>query len=211
MKAAGAHLDAYAHNPYPLNPRTESPTSGGCNHCLTLTMATLPKLLAEVKAAFGPARIWLTEYGYQTRPPDRLLGVPPAVQARYLADAALRAYLAPRVDVLIHFLYRDEPTIGRFQSGLVWLNDKPKPAYSAFELPLAQRARSGATVSLWGQLRLPEAGTVRLQVYRGGWQNLAPAPRRAGHGVFTWSGRLPARTTVRAVAGSVVGVPVVLR
>ena len=22
MKAAGAHLDAYAHNPYPLNPRT---------------------------------------------------------------------------------------------------------------------------------------------------------------------------------------------
>jgi len=211
MRAAGARLDAYAHNPYPLNPRTESPTTGGCNHCLTLTMATLPRLLREVNAAFGPVRVWLTEYGYQTNPPDPLLGVSPELQARYLGEAALRTYLAPRVDVLIHFLYRDEPTLGRFQSGLVWLNGKPKPAYGAFELPLAQRSRSGASVSLWGQLRVPEAGVVRIQVYRRGWQNLAPAPRSFGRGVFTWSARLPAGTKVRAVAGSVAGAAVVLR
>jgi len=211
MSAAGAHLDAYAHNPYPLNPRTESPTSGSCSYCLTLTMATLPKLLATVKAAFGPKRVWLTEYGYQTNPPDRLLGVSPTLQARYLGDAALRTYLAPRVDVLIHFLYRDEPTLGRFQSGLVWLNDRPKPAYSAFELPLAQRSRSGTRVSLWGQLRVPEAGAVRLQVHRGGWRTVAPAPRPAARGVFTWTGALPAGTIVRAVAGSVTGAAIVLR
>src|SRR5581483_10056951 len=29
MKAAGAHLDAYAHHPYPSAPKTETPFTGG--------------------------------------------------------------------------------------------------------------------------------------------------------------------------------------
>src|SRR5262249_1370563 len=40
MKKAHARLDAYAHNPYPLRVG-ETPTSGGCDHCTTITMATL--------------------------------------------------------------------------------------------------------------------------------------------------------------------------
>src|SRR5262249_58681531 len=91
MKKAHARLDAYAHNPYPLR-AVETPTSGGCDHCTTITMATLPRLLKDVRLAFGTqTRIWLTEYGYQTNPPDRLLGVSYAAQARYLAEGALRA------------------------------------------------------------------------------------------------------------------------
>jgi hypothetical protein len=210
MRAAGAHLDAYAHNPYPLDPRRETPSSGGCTHCLTLTMATLPRLLDEVRRAFGAKRVWLTEYGYQTNPPDRLLGVPPLKQAQYESEAAMRAYLAPRVDLLIHFLYRDEPSLSRFQSGLVFLNNKPKPAYAAFELPLAQRSRSGARVTLWGQLRAPQAGSVQLEVLRGAvWTTLGP-PRQGSAGVFSWSGELPRGTQVRAVAGPVVGPPLTL-
>ena len=38
MAAAHARLDAYAHNPYPLNP-AETPFTGGCDHCETITMA----------------------------------------------------------------------------------------------------------------------------------------------------------------------------
>ena len=52
-------------------------------------MATIDRLLREVGMAFGRKRIWLTEYGYQTNPPDRLLGVSPALQARYVGEAAL--------------------------------------------------------------------------------------------------------------------------
>jgi hypothetical protein len=204
MRAAHARLDAYAHNPYPLDPRRESPTAGGCDTCPTLTMATLPHLLAEVRRAFGPKRIWLTEYGYQTNPPDRLLGVPPASQALYLGEAALRAYLAPRVDLLIHFLYRDEPELGRFQSGLVTVANAPKPAAAEFELPLAERSRRGSRVTLWGQLRAPEGGTVRLQVRREGWRTLA-TPRLSRGGYFGWTGVLPRGTLVRAVAGTIVG------
>src|SRR5262249_10470785 len=47
MAAAGAKLDAYAHNPYSLN-RQETPFTGGCEYCDTLTMATLDRLIALV-------------------------------------------------------------------------------------------------------------------------------------------------------------------
>ena len=52
MRPPGARLDAYAHHPYPSSTR-ETPFSGGCAHCLTITMATLERLLAEVGRAFG--------------------------------------------------------------------------------------------------------------------------------------------------------------
>ena len=49
---------------------------------------------------------------------DRLAGVSQARHARLLAEAALRAYQAPRVDMLVQYLIRDEPELARFQSGL---------------------------------------------------------------------------------------------
>jgi hypothetical protein len=48
MRAAHALLNAYAQNPYPVR-GGETPTSGGCWRCTEVTMATLPKLIAEVK------------------------------------------------------------------------------------------------------------------------------------------------------------------
>ncbi len=167
MARAGARLDAYAHHPYPLRPRLETPSSGGCGHCRTITMATLERLIREVKRGFGNARIWLTEYGYQTNPPDPLLGVSLKLQARYVADAALRARQAPRVEMLIHFLYRDEPNLGRWQSGLVDVEGAAKPAHDAFKVPLAQVSRSGKQTVLWGQLRPGEGRKpYRLQQLR---------------------------------------------
>jgi hypothetical protein len=186
MAKAKARLDAYAHNPYALNPRHETPWSGGCSSCQTITMADLDRLLAEVSRAFGPKRIWLTEYGYQTNPPDRLLGVSHELQATYLAAAALRAYRAPRVDMLIQFLVRDEPIEARWQSGLVGVNGVAKPAYRAFMLPLAQAARTGSRTLLWGQVR-PRSGvqTYRLQQRVGGrWSWVGGTARTNRQGFF---------------------------
>ena len=195
MRAAGARLDAYAHNPYALNPG-ESPWSGGCGNCETITMSTLERLLANVQRAWGPKRIWLTEFGYQTNPPDQFLGVSKATQARYLADAALRAYLAPRVDMLVQYLIQDEPELGRWQSGLFSSTGSVKPAYAAFRFPLAQRSRNGFTTTIWGQIR-PRRGpqTYRLQQYRAdAWQWVGGTARTDGAGTFT--------RVVRAGAGS---------
>jgi hypothetical protein len=202
MHAAHARLDAYAHHPYPLDPKRESPLTGGCDHCTTVTMATIGRLVSLVGRDFPKARIWLTEYGYQSNPPDRLLGVSLALQARYVGEGAYAAYRTPKVDMLIHFLYRDEPNIARFQSGLVTLTNAVKPAYAAYQLPLAQISSS----TLWGQLRAPAAGSTALLERRVGprWQTLATVHASAG-GYFRWNGTLARGTQVRVHAGSLVG------
>jgi hypothetical protein len=187
MRAAHAHLDAYAHNPYPLRPG-ETPWSGGCGHCQTITLATLDRLLVNVRKAFGiHTRIWLTEYGYQTNPPDRILGVSYAAQARYVSEAALRAFEAPRVDILIHYLVQDEPQVARWQSGLVTTAGVRKPAYEAFRFPLAERSRSGLRTALWGQVR-PGSGheAYRLLRFTGsGWHSVGGNRSTTARGYFT--------------------------
>jgi hypothetical protein len=137
MGRAHARLDAYAHHPYPLS-RFETPTSGGCARCSTITMATLGKLLRDTTRAFGPKRLWLTEYGYQTNPPDRFLGVSYRKQARYLGIAARKAVRSPRVDMLVFYLYRDDTALGGFQSGLERADGTPKPALAAFRRAMAR-------------------------------------------------------------------------
>ena len=172
MGAAHALLDAYAQNPYPVRPH-ETPTSGGCWRCTEITMATLPKLITEVKQRFGTqTRIWLTEYGYNSKPPSKWLGVSNTLQARYVSDAALRVYLASHVDLLINFLVRDEPDARKWTSGFLTSRGKVKPSFSAYALPFAQVSRRGAHTTVWGQVR-PRSGRqpYRLQQFRGGhWQ-----------------------------------------
>jgi hypothetical protein len=204
MARAHARLDAYAHNPYPLSPHTETPWKGGCTGCRTITMATLPKLLRDVGRAFGSKRIWLTEYGYQTNPPDRYIGVSERLQAEYMGQAALRAYLAPRVDVLIHFLVRDEPELGGWQSGLLRISGVAKPSYWAFALPLAQVVRRGSQTVLWGQAR-PGHGrrTYRLQKQvNGRWRWSGSTARTSPGGFFqrTVAGRAGERFRLWAPA-----------
>jgi hypothetical protein len=82
--------------------------------------------------------VWLTEYGYQTNPPDRLFGVTWAQQARYLTQAVAIARRDPRVDVLLWFLLEDERDVARWQSGLITADGVRKPSFAAF-----QRAAAG--------------------------------------------------------------------
>ena len=211
MHRARARLDAYAHNPYPLDPKRETPLHGGCAECTTVTMATLSKLTTRVARFFPRARIWLTEYGYQSYPPDRVLGVSRSLQARYVSEGAYAAYRTARVDLLFHFLYRDEPILSRFQSGLVTLGNAAKPALAAFRLPLAETARTGTRTTLWGQLRAPSAGSVASLERKVGsqWKPFAVVHRGAG-GFYRWSGTLPAKSVVRVHAGRLAGAPLTI-
>ncbi|HEX7083961.1 MAG TPA: hypothetical protein VF186_07580 [Gaiellaceae bacterium] len=193
MHAAHAKLDAYAHNPYPLRPK-ETPSSGGCDHCTTITLATLERLERLVARDFPHARIWLTEYGYQTDPPDKLLGVSYTKQARYMGEAALRVHQLPRVDILIHYLLQDEPNVDRWQSGLQTVKAREKPSYDAFCFPLAQVSRKGSRTVLWGQVRPGKKATYRLQERRNGhWRSVGANRRTSSRGYF--------ELTVRAGAG----------
>ena len=176
MRAAHARLDAYSHHPYPVT-RRERPNGfygNACKYCKgVLTLANLPLLLKEVRNDFGPKRIWLTEYGYQTNPPDRS-GVSRSVQAQYVAEAALRARNARFVDVLIRFVVRDEPRLSGWQSGFFTAAGLAKPSLNSFTLPIAQAARKGLRTTIWGQVR-PGFGKrlYRLQrLARGRWASV---------------------------------------
>ena len=72
-------------------------------------------------------------------------------------QSALRAYRAPRVDMLIHYLIRDEPSSAAWQSGLYTFAMRAEARRRRLPLPLAVAGRSGGAVVLWGQVR-PGAG-----------------------------------------------------
>jgi hypothetical protein len=203
MYAAHARLDAYAQHPYPVD-RRETPFSTACSGCGYFTMARLATIRADVTQYFGAKPLWLTEYGYQTNPPDRLLGVSYALQAKYIGEAALRVWEQPGVTMLIHFLVRDEPSIGGWQSGLFTVRGARKPAYDAFALPLAEQARNGSQVVLWGQVR-PGSGRrayVLQQSVGGRWRAVGGTRRTDAGGTFTRTVALPPGSRVRIWAPS---------
>jgi polysaccharide biosynthesis protein PslG len=196
MDRAGARLDAYAHHPYPDYPG-DTPSRGGCGHCKTISMSTLERLLHEVGQAFPRASIWLTEYGYQSSPDP--FGVTPGVQARFVAEAARRVYAAPRVEMLIHYLYRDEPDLSRWQSGLETVDGRPKPAMQATMLPLTQIARKGTRTTVWGQVRPgdgPQRYVLQMRV-DGTWTSLGGPQSTTTRGYLTRIVNVPRGSQLR--------------
>ena len=156
-------------------------------------MATIPKLLILVRRYFGPKPVWLTEYGYQTNPPDTFLGVSPQRQATLLSLAAMRAWRLSRVTMLIQYLYRDEVVLSRFQTGLVFANNRPKPSLQGFRLPFAEMQRDGFHTVVWGQIRGGRPGSKPYQLevlHRNVWKAVGRDRLTNKAGVFTRTIRL---------------------
>jgi hypothetical protein len=136
-RAGMKSFDAYAHNPYygvPTETPTTKPPPTSSGHAPTaVTLANIDTLTTEISRLYGPKKLWITEYGYQTNPPDPQFGVSWALQARYLTQAFAIARKNPRVDMMLWFLVRDEPVISGWQSGLVTADGRKKPSFSAFQ------------------------------------------------------------------------------
>lgn len=131
MKAAGASgFDAYAHHPYYADPR-ETPTSPPRNRT-EVSFGELPLLERLLARLYPRARLWITEYGYQTSPPDDIFGVTYRAQSTYLRQAFDLAKRDPHIDMFVWFLLRDEPTLAGWQSGLLTAQGTPKPAWATF-------------------------------------------------------------------------------
>jgi hypothetical protein len=82
---------------------------------------------------YGNKHLWITEYGYQTNPPDKtIFATTWAKQALYLKQAYTIARKNPRIDMVVWFLVRDQPQIGGWQSGLETVTGRHKPAWNVF-------------------------------------------------------------------------------
>jgi hypothetical protein len=130
-KRAGLrNLDAYAHHPYYGKP-SETPTTkprGGA-----VELGNINMLIAKVNKLWGKKPIWITEYGWQTRPPDRLFGVTFARQTAYVRQSFAIARANPRIDLMVWFMLRDDTNLGiGWQSGMLTAAGKRKPAFSVF-------------------------------------------------------------------------------
>jgi Glycosyl hydrolase catalytic core len=131
VHAAGLrHFDAWAHHPYAVSP-AETPLSKP-NSSTAITLGNIQILINQVTKFYGKKPIWITEYGWQTNPPDKFFGVAWSKQASYLTQAFAVARKNPRITMMLWFLLRDEPNLAGWQSGLETTAGLKKPAYAAF-------------------------------------------------------------------------------
>jgi hypothetical protein len=135
-KAGMKTFDVYAHNPYygipTETPTTKPPATRSGQSPTAITFANIGTLITEVTRLYGRKPLWITEYGYQTKPPDTQFGVSWALQAKYLTQAFAIARRNPRITMMLWFLVRDQPDLSGWQSGLITKAGQKKPAYNAF-------------------------------------------------------------------------------
>lgn len=146
------------------------------------------------------------EFGYQTNPPDALLGVTTAQQASWLQWSAYTAYRQPRVRTLIQYLWRDDPIntrvnaekYGGWQSGMYFFDGNAKPARKSLPNPFwvdLPRGRSTATV--WGQVRPGGATQVTVQKGSGSSFSTLKSLTTDGQGYFTTTTVVTRKTSYR--------------
>ena len=139
MKAGGAKgFDAYAQHPYygspAETPSTKPPPGLRGQPPTAVTLGNIDVLIGELDRLYGrQMRVWVTEYGYQTNPTDRIFGVTWSKQAAYLAQAVSIVRANPRIDMFLWFLLRDEQRLSGWQSGLMTYDGKRKPSFAAFQ------------------------------------------------------------------------------
>jgi hypothetical protein len=130
-------------------------------------------LAASAHAIGGGLPIYLTEFGWQTKP-NKQLAVSAGNQAVFDAVSEHIAYSNSRVAAFSQYLLHDDPVGGPpgsgvnggyvgFQTGIEYLSGKPKPLFYGFRLPLTVKHTGGNRYSLWGLVR-PATGATNVQV-----------------------------------------------
>jgi hypothetical protein len=222
----------FAHHPYYFfHPPAYSATDP--NFAPLADLGRLERTLDRSRRAWGMRRrlpIYLTEYGYQTRPPDPYQDVSPAQQARYLNQADYMAWRDPRVRSVAQFLLFDSPPDTRytptdfaywdtFQTGLLYVNGTPKPAYAAYAMPVwipSARFARGARVFVWGELRAAphnrrQAARIQWRPAKGGYRTLAAVSTGSIRGYLTARVRPPGTGLIRIAWTSARGVTIYSR
>lgn len=179
-------MTGWAHHPYELSfsPTTvpDRPKDYVTSANLPLLTDQLDRIMARYAVKRAPIPLYLTEFGYQTDPPDSF-GVSLTQQAAYVNEVEHIAYANLRVRTLAQFLlYDDAPIPGTtksdkwassFQTGLRFgagsgREGQAKPALDAYRVALFVPDRTVSRkrrMALWAHVR-PGKGTrsVELQI-----------------------------------------------
>ena len=139
----GLKFDAYATHPYPTRPNLAPAQKVLWPN---VTLSRLPQFETSIDTWFHRANIpvWITEYGYETKP-GQPFGVTPATQAAYLSKVLAQLRADQHVHMFIWFIFRDSPT-SAWHSGLLGSSGAAKPAYRTFSSIAARTAGVSKTV-----------------------------------------------------------------
>lgn len=208
-------LDRWSHHAY---------TQGGPTHHAyhpdDVSLGDLPELRAAINraqasgkiVAAGPVPLWVTEFSWDTRPPDPL-GVPQKLHARWVSEALYRMWRSG-VTLVTWWTIRDRPMSETYEQGGLFFcgsastaddgacagslaADRQKLAFRAFRFPFVALPRAGG-VYVWGRTPTSSPGRVVIQRrVRGGWQRVASL-RADADGMFARRLSLPKIGTFRA-------------
>jgi hypothetical protein len=183
-------FDVWAMHPY---------TSGGPTHHATLENDVSIGDLSKVHAVLAKAaraghlatktpQFWVTEFSWDSNPPDPH-AIPSSLLSRWIAEALYRMW-SSGVSLLTWFKVHDDPmNADQFQSGLYYVDGKPKPALRAYRFPFVALRERGHVV-VWGRTPPRESNRVLIQWNSGGttrhlssgaWKNVTElTPDRSG-------------------------------
>jgi hypothetical protein len=197
-------FDALAH--HPINAGSPFAHADDPNDATTPDIGRIRDVLreAEGRGTVAPGRhpVWVTEFWWESDPPDGTYGVPAKTHARYVAEA-LYLFWKQKVPLALWLQLADAPIDPSapgesFQTGLFFDDGSAKRALKAYRFPLVA-IRGRRATKVWGIA--PAAGRVVIERRRGKrWRRIARVEAAAGE-VFRAKSRGRARIKVRARVG----------
>lgn len=181
-----AQADSFGYHPHPLllapdapNPDTDEAQFADVERLFTV----LDRLRSLGRLRIGRS-LHLTEFGYQTNPPDPAVGISLSLQTRYLQQAAYLAWKHRRVRGLSFYQWDDEPVVDRgpgtkryagWQTGLRFNSGKPKPVLSTMPAPFVIDLPPGSSSGvMWGHVRPDASPRVEILIRPRGESEFRP-------------------------------------
>jgi hypothetical protein len=180
--------DGYSHHPYSL---LHTPDWSDKRHPDYAMIGDLDRLTNTLNRLAAMRRIdpkirnvWLTEYGYESNPPDPIKPFSPSEQANNINWAEYLAWKNPQVKSFPQFLLQDMGKVsaadaargkreyGDWQSGLYFNDGTPKPAATSFPLALHVdcttdlSSKRDKVLVIWGHIR-PGQGPWQVKMETG--------------------------------------------
>lgn len=199
--------DGWAHHPYSQNERpTRVSDRRSTRERYDVRLADLPELAKMLdrlvrmgRLARGNRRLYLTEFGYETKDVRGRPRVSERQQSHWMTWAEYLADRVPSVRSFAQFLLRDQPPApkrvtnsgarpyGEYSTGLLHVDGSDKVVAKSFLAGLFAQLRPKRNVLLYGRLRLgagPKVIVIQRRVKRGRWTRVGRI-RMDGEASFT--------------------------
>ncbi|HEX2070917.1 MAG TPA: hypothetical protein VHF90_04635 [Thermoleophilaceae bacterium] len=146
---------------HPYNQGGFGPPNRTTNSKTALPQQYLPRLHRLMRQAAARGRvsggkgIYITEFGYQTNPPDRISTITPKLHARYINESDRLFFGDPRVKTVSQYQLVDVNDVSQYNSGLRFAGGtkRKKASYDAYRIPIVVTRRSSSLVEVYGQVR----------------------------------------------------------